>query len=122
MEILQTLFRTGPATVQQLRDRLPKNRRLAHSTIITVLQRLEDKGLVQHKKSEQTKAFTFFVTDSMHTVRRRLVRDFLRNYFADNPIPLVSSLVEARPLSADELKKLRELLDNVEPAKPSRKR
>ncbi len=117
MEVLEALSRVGPATVQKVREALPKKRKLAHSTIITVLYRLEVKGLVKHKKSERGKAFTFFLARPIPAIRKQLVLRFLREYFDNDPISLFSSLLDARPLSTEQLDRLREMLNSVKTEK-----
>ncbi|HPA47329.1 MAG TPA: BlaI/MecI/CopY family transcriptional regulator [bacterium] len=114
MEILDILCRLGTATVQDIRKALPKHRKLAHTTIITNLQRLEDKGLVAHEKSERGKAFVFSPTRPMEKVKRHLVSDFLNDYFGNDPIPLVSSLIQTKQITKKELEQLREILDAAE--------
>ena len=114
MEVLDILTRLGSATVQQIRQALPKHRSLAHTTVITILQRLEDKGLVKHKKAERGKAFLFSASGSLDKVKRRLLRDFINDYFEDDPIPLVSSLIKTKRLTSEDLEKLRQLLDDAE--------
>ena len=114
MEILETLTRLGSATVQEVREALPEHRSLAHTTVITALQRLEDKGLVGHKKAERGKAFIFSATKPLEKVRRHLVRDFVTSYFGNDPVPLVSSLIQARHITSEELRQLRKLVSEAE--------
>ena len=113
MEILDILTRLESATVQQIREKLPEHRKLAHTTVITNLQRLEDKGLVEHKKADRGKAYLFSPCGSLEKVRRRLVRDFVDDYFGNDPIPLVSSLIKAKQITDSELKTLREMLESA---------
>ncbi|MFH1740333.1 MAG: BlaI/MecI/CopY family transcriptional regulator [bacterium] len=114
MEILEILARLGSAMVQEIREALPAHRKLAHTTVITALQRLEDKGLVEHRKAERGKAFIFSATKTLEKVRRHLVKDFVNNFFGNDPVPLVSSLIEARRITSKELRQLRKIVDDAE--------
>jgi BlaI family transcriptional regulator, penicillinase repressor len=114
MVILDTLVSTGPATVQQIRDALPDHRKLAHTTVITILQRLEEKDLVQHEKAQQGKSFLFAATRPMENVKRHLVLDFMQDFFSNDPIPLVSSLIHTKRITHEELEQLRDIIDNAE--------
>lgn len=49
-KVLAALGRRGPSTVRDIVDALPKREALAYTTVMTVLGRLHDKGLVTRKK------------------------------------------------------------------------
>lgn len=49
-KVLATLSRRGPSTVREIADALPKRDALAYTTVMTVLARLHDKGLVTRRK------------------------------------------------------------------------
>ena len=45
LDILKTLWRSGPATVRQVREALEPQRSLAHTSVMTVMNIMVDKGL-----------------------------------------------------------------------------
>lgn len=49
-KVLAALSRRGPSTVREIADELPERDALAYTTVMTVLARLHDKGLVTRKK------------------------------------------------------------------------
>ena len=48
-EILRLVWELNEATVQQIRDQLPADRKLAYNTVQTLLNRLEQKGYLKHR-------------------------------------------------------------------------
>ena len=53
LEVLAVLWDEGPTAVRQVMNRLhEQGRRVAYTTVLTVLTRLEQKGLVRSDKSD----------------------------------------------------------------------
>lgn len=120
LEILHILTRLKSATAQQVRENLPREKPVAYSTVITLLQRMEAKGYVTHGKGEKGKAFIFHPALPPDQVRRKAMQSLIDRYFENNPIPLFTTLVETRGLSRDEIDELRAMLDQIEGGKTDR--
>jgi len=45
-EILTILWEQGPLTIGQVRDAIRKRRKIAYTTVMTISERMEDKGLI----------------------------------------------------------------------------
>lgn len=113
MRILNVLWEHGPATAREVRERLLAKTKLAYSTVITLLQRLEIKGAVTHTKSERGKAFIFHPVMKPEQVRQRALASVIKHYFDNDPVPLFSTLVKTNPLSKEVIKQLRDILDEA---------
>ncbi len=50
LEILKILWRDGPAVVQHVRDALAPERKLAYSSVITIMNIMTDKGYLSRVK------------------------------------------------------------------------
>jgi predicted transcriptional regulator len=108
-EILRLVWQLGEATVQQVRDALPANRKVAYKTVQTLLRRLEDKGYLTHKT--EGKAYVFCPAIKRETVVRRTVLDFLDRLFGGDPRPLMQFLAEDGKIGEDDVEELRRLID-----------
>ena len=108
-EILRLVWQLKKATVQQVRDRLPKRRKIAYATVQTLLRRLEKKGYVKHET--QGKAHVFFPAVRKEEVIRKSVSDFLERLFGGDPVPLVQYLAEHGKIDAADIEKLRKLIE-----------
>lgn len=108
-EILRLVWQLGEATVQQVRDALPANRKVAYKTVQTLLRRLEDKGYLTHKT--EGKAHVFCPAIKRETVVRRTVLDFLDRLFGGDPRPLMQFLAEDGKIGEDDVEELRRLID-----------
>jgi predicted transcriptional regulator len=114
--IMKILWDRGEATVAEVHDGLYDDRQLAPTTIATMLRKMEDKGVVDHRVDGRH--FVYRPTISEHEVRSTMVSELVDRLFAGDPAALVSHLVDDRSLTADELERVRELLDGVEREQP----
>ena len=74
-EILRIVWDLARATVQQVVDNLPADRKITYATVQTVLRRLEAKGYIKH--NNDGKAHVFLPAVKKEAVIKRTVTDFL---------------------------------------------
>ena len=108
-EILRLVWQLDKATVQEVCEKLPAKRKITYATVQTLLRRLEKKGYLRHRNSG--KAHVFFAAVKREHVVKRSVGDFLDRLFDGDPIPLMQHLAEHGKLDADDIEKLKQLVD-----------
>ena len=108
-EILRLVWQIEEATVQQVCDQLPPKRNIAYKTVQTLLRRLEDKGYLRHKI--KGRAYVFFPAIKREDVVKRTVVDFLDRLFGGDPRPLMQFLAEDGKIDAEDIERLRRLLE-----------
>ena len=113
LDVLSCLLHGGTLTARQIRESLTRTRPMAHASVVTLLGRLEAKGLVGKTDEKVGKAFIYRMTRRPGTVYRSLVKSLLERVFAGNGMALVHSLFETKPPSAEELDELQALLDEM---------
>lgn len=111
LQIMQVLWRHGEATARQITDELnlAATPPLAHSTVQTLLRKLEAKGAVTHDAQERT--FVFKPLFRQSEVSETAASDLLARVFQGSVYGLVSHLLKSETVSPDELKRLRQLID-----------
>jgi BlaI family transcriptional regulator, penicillinase repressor len=107
MDVMAVLWEHGDATVAEVRERLTDE--LAYTTVLTVLRTLEEKGHVGH--TEEGKAHRYHPLVERSRAGESLLRRMTRKIFQGSPELLLTHLVSDRDLSADELRRMRRLLD-----------
>ena len=107
-EILSILWKTEPATVQQICDNLPSERDITYATVQTLLRRLEKKGYIAHKT--QGKAHVFYPAVKSEDVIKRSVGDFVDKLFGGDPVPLVHYLAKHGKITAEDIKELKKII------------
>lgn len=110
--IMRVLWNRGEATVAEVHDALYDERRLAPTTIATMLRKMEDKGVVSHRVEDRH--FIYRAKISEDEVRSSMVGDLVERLFSGDAAAMVSHLVEEGGLSETELARLRALLDAAE--------
>ena len=111
-EVLKALWGHGPATVRQLNGVLGgRGRSWAYTTVLTLLQRLQAKGYVASDASGSAHVFRAVVSrDELLDQRLRDTADELCDGAA---VPLVLALVQGNQFTAEELARLRRLIDEA---------
>lgn len=121
LEVLKTLWDHGPATVRDVLNVLQgMGRDYAYTTVLTMLQRLEGKGLVTSDKSKSAHVFTAAVSREQLLSRR--LRDLADQFCDGTASPLLHALVEGGQFSAEDLEHFRRLLDRLDPSRKPRPR
>lgn len=120
-DVLACVYRSPGATAGQLRESLHGYRPMAHGSVLTLLSRLEAKGLVARKKGAVGKAFVYHPTQSRQATFTGLLRDLVQRVFEGDPVSLVASLFETRPPTGAEVEKLKAMLDDLRRQPPSGK-
>lgn len=108
-EILRFVWQLDKATVQEVCDSLPTKRKIAYATVQTLLRRLEKKGYLKHLI--RGKAHVFFAATKREHVIKKSVSDFLDRLFGGDPIPLMQYLAEHGDIDADDIERLKQLVD-----------
>jgi len=109
LSILRVLWDRGEATTQDVQERLAVGRPLALTTVATIMSRLERKGVLTHRR--EGRQYVYRATVSESGVRRSKVKELTENLFGGDPVALLSHLVRADDVDADEVQRIREMLD-----------
>jgi predicted transcriptional regulator len=107
LDVMGVLWERGPATVAEVQASLVDE--LAYTTVLTVLRTLEEKGHVGHE--EEGRAYRYSAVVDREAAGQSALRRLVRKVFRGSPELLLTQLVADRKLSADQLARLRRLLD-----------
>jgi predicted transcriptional regulator len=108
LRLMDVLWQKGKATVQEVLDSLPEKQPLAYNSVLTTIRILEKKGYVGHIKDGRAHVYAPIVEREDAT--RTEVRHLISRFFKDSHELLVLNILEDQSIDADELKRLRELL------------
>ena len=112
LEILKIVWRLKRATVREVYETLLERRRIAYTTVMTMMNILERKGHL--RKQREAKAYVYAATRPQRQVVGKMVREFVDRVFNGSASPLLVHLVEDRKLSEDERRELRRALEEAE--------
>lgn len=102
LDLLKILWQRERATVREIFDELHlHDTQLAYTTVLTLMQNMERKGLVGHE--QQGKAYLYFATVKREGTFRDLAGSFLERVFDGAVSDYVVRAMESQPPTAKEL-------------------
>ena len=112
LEVARVLWQLEKATVREVFEAFPKDRKIDFTTVQTYLRRLEAKGYVRAKLDGRTRIYSPKVKP--RTVIRETIDDLVERLFGGETLPLMRHLIEDRGIDEHEIVALRALLDKLE--------
>lgn len=110
LRLMEVLWQNGPASVHQLLEALPPKPALAYNSVLTTIRILEKKGYVQHVKDGRAHIYMPLV--GREDATRFEIRNLVSRFFKNSHELLVLNLLEDKSIDAEELKRLRELVQS----------
>jgi BlaI family penicillinase repressor len=117
LQVLGVLWDRGPSSVRGVLEAMPDGKDRAYTTILSVMQVMEKKGLVGHTQQGQTHLY--------HAEARReqvlgpMMKDLVRNAFGGSPARALQCLLGGGQLSEGELAEIRRLIDEAGRTSPT---
>ena len=108
LEILKVVWQRGQATVREVYEDLLKNRKIAYTTVLTMMGILERKGHL--KKTAGPRAYIYSPAQPQSQVVGTMVREFVNRVFNGSAKPLLVHLVREREIGRDELEEIESLV------------
>jgi len=107
LDVMNALWDRGPSTVAEVQKALEDE--LAYTTVLTVLRILEEKGYVGHESEGRAHRYAPLVERS--AARDSALRRLTRKLFSGSPELLLTRLVQDEALSDEDLRRMRDLLE-----------
>lgn len=107
LDLMRVLWRSGDLSVGEVTEALA-DRGLAHTTVATLLTRLEKRGAVAARRDGRMLVYTTCVSEAQ--VRRNMVSSLIAQVFRGDPTALLAHLVSEREVAKGDLEQVRALL------------
>jgi len=105
---MEAIWELGEASVHQVREHL-NGRKLAYTTVLTTLQKLEKAGWLKHRN--EGKSYVYFATTSRDEAGAGSVRGFLKRVFENDAVAMFQHLISEGDLNEDDLSELRKMIE-----------
>lgn len=112
LAILGVLWRRGPSTVRQVHEALHPDSETGYTTTLKLMQIMAEKGLLSRKGAGRQHVYRPAISEEK--TQKQVVGDMLEKVFAGSAEKLVMRALSARKVSAEELKRIREMLEKIE--------
>ena len=90
LDCMNTLWPLGEATVREIRDRLAERRARAYTTIMTIMDRLARKGIVERRKAGRK--YVYRPKLSAEEARAHALEQVLENFFGGSREHMIAQL------------------------------
>jgi BlaI family transcriptional regulator, penicillinase repressor len=107
LRIMKVIWDRGEATVRDVRTVMCQVKEIAYTTVLTLMEILEEKGALTHTRMGRT--FVYKPLLSRQQATRNHLRDIIARFFNGNAAQLIETVVK-NELSPEQLDSLRELL------------
>lgn len=108
-DVIRVVWDISEATVQQVKDILEPNRQLAYTTVMTVMSRLAEKGLLNRRK--EGRAYVYTSGTSQEKVAGSLLKSLVDRLFDGATDKAIAHLLENdEQVDEDELDRLERLI------------
>src|SRR6516162_1004629 len=110
LDILNALWRLGPATVREVHEALGKDS--GYTTTLKQMQLMTDKGLL--KRSERFRSHVYEAAEPKEQTQKKIAGDLLKRAFDGSAKSLLLGALSAQRASEAEVKEIRRMLDQYE--------
>ncbi|MEX2137859.1 MAG: BlaI/MecI/CopY family transcriptional regulator [Pirellulales bacterium] len=113
LQILKILWEQSPQTARQIRERLEQiGRKLAHTSVITTLQKMVDKRQLKQLDAIEGKALRFSPQIKERDVSQRMLADLVDRVFDGFAEAVMLRLFDVSELDESAVKRMRRALND----------
>ena len=113
LELMQILWSLEEGAVSEVQEALPEKRKLAYTSISTILRILEQKGVLKSRKEGRGHIYVPILSKTQY--EQTSLRHIVSRVFDGTPTALVKRLLEDPHLSEEDLQSIRSLLEGKRP-------
>jgi predicted transcriptional regulator len=118
MQILSVLWNRGSSTAREVLEAMPDGKRRAYTSILSVMQVMEKKGLLKHTNRGVAHVYSPAVGQSK--IIQPFVRRLVNEVFGGRPSAMMQALLTETPVNDEELAQIHQLLEQVRTSKQAK--
>jgi BlaI family penicillinase repressor len=111
LEIMKLVWQLERASVRDVYEALLEHRKIAYTTVMTMMKILETKGHL--KKRRQERAFIYRPTRPKSKVIGGMIREFIDRVFNGSAEPLLVHLVKTRHIREKDLRTIARMIEEI---------
>lgn len=113
MDVLQVLWKHGPSTVRFVHDKLNEQKEaVIYTSTLKLMQVMKEKGMLHRDETNMKHVYSAALEEGK--VKGNLLSRFVDNMYGGSPSNLMLALLGNDKTSAEELEKMRALLDKLD--------
>ena len=107
--VIEIVWDLGRASVHQVRRQLSRKKKLAYTTVLTAMQKLEKAGWLRHRP--EGKSYVYLPTRTREQAGARSDRKFVERMFAGDAVLMFQHLMRESKLTEHEIAELRKAIN-----------
>ncbi len=108
--VIEVVWELGEASVHQVREQISRKKKLAYTTVLTAMQKLEKAGWLRHRA--EGKVYVYAPTRTREEAGANSARKFIERMFDGDALLMFQHLMRQGELSDEELRELRKMIDD----------
>ena len=113
LEIMHVIWDKGRATVQEVKDALSEVHPAAYTTFLTMMRRMEEKGIVKHEMHDDGKTYVYKPLVRREEVSMSMYQDIYDRLFrgsSERLLNVLNTLFRKEEMTPEEIQRLRKLI------------
>jgi len=113
MDVLQVLWQNGPSTVRFVHDKLNEQKEaVIYTSTLKLMQVMKEKGMLDRDETNMKHVYSAALEEAQ--VKGNLLGRFVDSMYNGSPSNLMMALLGNDKTSAEELQKIKELLNKID--------
>lgn len=112
LDVLQVIWQYGPSTVRFVHDKLNEQKEaVIYTSTLKLMQTMKEKGMLDRDESNMKHVYSALLAEEK--VKGNILDRFVDTMYNGSPSSLMMALLGNDKTSADELKKIKDLLNKL---------
>jgi predicted transcriptional regulator len=112
MDVLQVLWQYGPSTVRFVHDKLNEQKEaVIYTSTLKLMQTMKEKGMLDRNEDQMKHVYSAVLQEVK--VKSNMLDRFMDNMYNGSPSSLMVALLGNNKTSAEELQKIKDMLNNM---------
>ncbi len=107
--VMEAVWKLREATVEQVRSKIRRAKPPAYTTVLTVMQKLEKAGWLEHRR--EGRAYVYNATRTRSEQGSLSLQRFVKRVFGGDAKRMLQHLLETEELSQTDLVEIRKMID-----------
>jgi len=110
LQVMKLIWDKGQATVKEVWEELYPEKRLAYTTVATVMKQLEGKKFLNHSEKERT--YIYHPSIDQKSVSQGLLKELIDGLFDGSAAKLITTLVQGDQITKKDLEEIQQIILN----------
>ena len=108
LEVMQVIWERGTATVRHVWEALYPTKKLAYTSVASIIKQIEEKGFLTHEKEDRT--YVYSPTVEQEHMSRTMLNELIDGAFRGSISRLMTTLIQSERLTDSELEEIQRVI------------